>query len=295
MKKTICILVLYNPNKDLMFAGIDSVINSVEALWISDNSPVSSFSQCSFTGKYGNKVIYHSMKGNVGIAAAQNAGLKYAITKEFEYIFYLDQDSISPVGMIDQLFCDLEKLEQKGEKVVAIGPRPINRQSDKEYKGSVNKGKDVGEGISKVSELMSSASIIKVENFVKVGLMEEQLFIDAVDFEWCWRAKTIIGGNCFISENAKLSHQLGEGDKFFVVRKVAIPTSFRVYFQFRNYLWLLSRNYVPFYWKFSNAIKYSIKFFYYPIFVSPRAMYLKQIFKGIKDGLFNRPKRTKIK
>lgn len=290
MNQILCILVLYNPNKALLFSAIDSIIGQIDRLWISDNSPQAILTEDTFR-QYGEKVIYRQMAGNVGIAAAQNVGLQYAIDTGFEYIYYLDQDSISPSGIIEQLKSDLQMLESNGTVVAAIGPRPVNRQDNKEYRGSVNKGKYFAPGITRVSELMSSASLIRVENFRKAGLMESDLFIDAVDFEWCWRAKENFGGQCFISEKCRLSHQLGEGDKFFIVRKVRTPTPFRVYYQFRNYFWLLPRKYVPFYWKLSNGIKYFIKLFYYPIFLSPRSAYFKRIMSGINAGLFKKPSR----
>ena len=65
----------------------------------------------------------------------------------------------------------------------------------------------------------------------------------------------------FISESVQLSHQVGEGDRPFIFRKVAIPTPFRTFYQFRNYFRLVHRGYVPLYWKVSNGFKYSIKFF----------------------------------
>lgn len=115
--------------------------------------------------------------------------------------------------------------------------------------------------------------------------MDGSLFIDGVDHEWCCRCNKIMKGRFFIAENEHLSHQLGEGDRCFLWKKVAIPTPFRTYYQFRNYFILICRGYVPLYWKISNGIKYIIKAFYYPIFISPRKEYLKNIYGGIRDGI----------
>ena len=114
--------------------------------------------------------------------------------------------------------------------------------------------------------------------------MDDGLFIDGVDHEWCWRGRRD-GYRFFIDEHTPLSHKLGEGDRYFIFRKVAIPTPFRTYYQFRNYFKLLKRSYVPIYWKCSNGFKYLIKMFYFPFFVAPRKEYLKNIFRGIKDGI----------
>ena len=39
-------------------------------------------------------------------------------------------------------------------------------------------------------------------------------------------------------EDAEIGHMLGEGDRFFFLKKVAIASPFSVYYQVRNYLWL---------------------------------------------------------
>lgn len=132
---------------------------------------------------------------------------------------------------------------------------------------------------------MSSISLIPCKAFSIVGGFDESLFIDGVDNEWCWRAWHKCGLRSFIVEDAEISHMLGEGDRNFFFKKVAIASSARVYYQFRNYLWLCRRDYVPKFWKKKNGIKYLVKLFYFPICVAPRAMYLRRIVHGVIDGL----------
>ena len=59
------------------------------------------------------------------------------------------------------------------------------------------------------------------------------------------------------------------------------------YYQYRNYIKLVQRNYVPFRWKIINFVKYLIKIPYYTIFINGRLKYLKYILIGIAHGLFN--------
>ena len=56
-----------------------------------------------------------------------------------------------------------------------------------------------------VSYTISSGSLIRKEVFEEVGLMNEDLFIDFVDNELCWRAK-FFGYKIFISSRAKMNH-----------------------------------------------------------------------------------------
>lgn len=203
----------------------------------------------------------------------------------FKYLLFLDQDSILLENSVQKLIHAYSKLVKSNVLVGAVGPRVINRQTGKEYRGNVKKGVSYADNVTETIDLISSASLIEMTVFEKIGLMDEKLFIDGVDHEWCWRAKFKGHYRFFIIETVRLSHQLGEGDRFFLWMKIAIPTPFRTYFQFRNYFILLRRVYVPFYWKASNGLKYMVKILYFPLFVSPRLKYFKNIWKGIYDGV----------
>lgn len=277
-----CIVVLYNPDVSLLLKSLDSVKNQVDSVFISDNSTDDFNKDLLFVFE---SVIYEKMPGNIGIAAAQNVGIRYFMEQNFSHIIFLDQDSIMVNGMVEQLLTDMRRLESKSIGVGAIGARSFHRESNKSYRGLIKKGKFVDQGISEMTELISSASLIATKNFKNVGLLEEDLFIDAVDFEWCWRAAHINKLRFFISEKVQLSHQVGEGDRNLVLRDVAIPTPFRTYYQFRNYFILARRSYVPLYWKLSNGFKFFIKFFYYSLILPQRKTYLMNMIKGIKDGI----------
>lgn len=281
-KKVGCIIVLYNPNVPMLFKILNEISNQVSMIYVIDNSTTDN--QLDFSS-YRN-VFFEKLGNNIGIASAQNIGLKFF--KDYDYVLFLDQDSIPPENLVSTLLKNYLFLLGENIDVGAVGPRPFNRGENKKYEGGIKKGEKLYHNITEVGELISSSSLISVENFNKVGLLEDDLFIDAVDHEWCWRAKAIGNYRFFIIEDVLLSHQLGEGDKKFLGVNIHIPAPIRTYYQFRNYIKLLNRNYVPFYWKFSNGIKYFIKYFYYPIFVNDGKKYTKYMNKGIYDGFKNK-------
>ena len=98
MEKVICVLVLYNPNIDLLAKVVSAILPQVDLLWISDNS-VESLNLSSIL-ETSSKIVYKKMSGNIGIAAAQNYGINYAVEHNYNYLFYLDQDSIVPENII---------------------------------------------------------------------------------------------------------------------------------------------------------------------------------------------------
>jgi len=279
-----CLVVLYNPNLELLNMVLNSVKPQVYSICIVDNSEkILDDENLSFLN-----FNYIKMEYNKGIASAQNEGIRYfQKIKDITHIFFLDQDSIIPDGLVKQLLSDLLYLKSKQILVGGIGSNPINRQTNKKYHRSY-KRIHYDTMITETNEIMNSASLIPISHFREIGLMDDFLFIDGVDYEWCWRATFIKKLRFFISDNAYLSHQLGEGNKFFIYRDIAISSSFRIYYQFRNYFILVCRSYVPLYWKLTNGFKFFIKLFYYPIFVNPRKEYLKNIIKGIKDGIKNK-------
>lgn len=285
-KKIICVLVLYDPSPEILQKNIDAIVGQVDLLWISDNTPGGFDGIKTITAAYLDKVKYNLMDGNVGIAKAQNAGIQFALENQYDFVYFLDQDSISPESIVDNLLVKFQELVDDGIKVGGVGPQPFNRETGKEYRASVKKGHYIKEGIKEVTELINSASLIKVDLFRSTGMMDESLFIDGVDHELCWRAHHLEKYRFFMITSLLLSHKLGEGDQHFMGITVKIPTPFRTYYQFRNYFYLIRRNYVPIYWKVSNGIKYLGKYFYYPLFCKQKGRYFTSINRGIVDGIF---------
>lgn len=282
--KTGCVIVLFNQDDNLISIILEKILEQVNEVYIADNSPLN---QAHKFNRYLN-VHYNFLGGNVGIAKAQNEGIRYFIEKTYDYLIFLDQDSIPPFNLVNELQRELLRLSESGITVGAIGPRPYNIRENKAYKGSVRTGKKIKSNLTKVTELISSASLIPIENFLKVGLLDGHLFIDGVDHEWCWRANQKLKCHFFIVESVKLDHMLGEGDRTLLFKKVAIPTPFRVFYQYRNYFILLKREYVPLYWKVSNGFKYIIKYFYFSTVLESKKEYIIQMNKGICAGLKHR-------
>lgn len=283
--RVICILVLYNPSVKLLEIAIESIISQVDLLWISDNTPQGTNGIETLIKPYGDRIKYKLMNGNEGIASAQNAGIQFAIEEHYNFIYFLDQDSISPEDIILSLKSRFNAIKFLGVKIGGIGPQPYNRVSGHDY---IQKGDFFSEELEEVREIMNSGSLISTHLFEEVGMMDAPLFIDAVDYELCWRANYLESYRFFILCKMRLSHMLGEGDKHLLGRTLKISSSFRTYYQFRNWFILARRKYVPLSWKIRNGLKYIIKYIYFPIFVSPRWDYFRNINRGIIDGIMNR-------
>ena len=263
--------------------NLESLACQVDALCVIDNSKESHKKELITL----DNLVYFPQYDNLGIAKAQNIGIKYALDKRYDFILFSDPDSYVPKESIDSLVSVYSKLNNRGYTIGAIGSSAINQMTGQPYgirKWTFIEEKDE-DRVIEVTHTMNSISLIPTNLFKKVGLMDESLFIDGVDYEWCWRAKSLSGARFFVSKDVPIEHNLGRETRIFCGHSVYIAAPKRLYFEFRNYLWLVRRDYVPMKWKRYNAWKYLLKIPYYSIFVSPRWDNFKFIIKGIQDGI----------
>ena len=108
-----------------------------------------------------------------------------------------------------------------------------------------------------------------------IGLTLPTLFIDFVDFELCWRA------TCGITQNIQMNHQVGGKSITIGSYKILVWTPFRYYFQARNFIWLITVNYVPIKWKLATGIKFIARIVYLPYMHNRKGLDCwKQLIKG---------------
>jgi rhamnosyltransferase len=281
-EKIFALIVAYNPDINKLFKLVDFLKSQVSFIVIGNNS------KCELSIE-NDKVKIFNFKQNLGIAAAQSIGMKWVFENGADFVLMLDQDSCPDPGSIDELISAYSRLILKGYNIGLIAMRDYDEDSDKCSKAIFTKGKKIdGCNCSMERYILSSGSLIPKKAYQKVGGMEDGLFIDSVDFEYCWRLQgsgflTVIDNDCM------LSHRLGQGTKtVFGIIQLRVFAPFRHYYQFRNVLLLMKRNYAPFYWKISNFIKLILKLFVYPFVLDNGKERLKYMIHGIKDAIFNR-------
>lgn len=225
MVKVGAVVVLYNPDFDVTKKTLSSLASQVDQICVVDNSP----SDHSEVLSGYESVEYKPLLKNIGIAAAQNIGIRYFIDLGYDFVLFSDQDSIASEKVVDKLLENYQALKEASIKVGAVGTRAINRQTGLPYVEKSNEirviDKRVLSNTSNITEcysIMSSISLIPCKVFNIVGGFDESLFIDGVDNEWCWRAWHKCGLRSFIVEDAEIGHMLGEGDRFFFLKKVEL-------------------------------------------------------------------------
>ena len=281
-QKTAAIVVTFNPEiRMLELLTSELLKQGVGVVIFVDNTP-EHFEFKSLLDRYGDKVIVHHCDENVGIASAQNGGITIAKKFLFNAVWLFDQDSNISDLSLNNMISQYTALS-KDEDIAAIGPTIINSYTDKVEL-------PIGKVTTKIpfcyftKQIIASGTYIPIDILEQVGLMEDALFIDAVDFEWCWRACAKQYRIAISSET--MVHSVGEGDvRAFGIYNIKVASPFRLYYQVRNYLSLIRRDYVPIRWKLRNLFGYIIKYFYFGFFVEEKKLYRENIISGFRDGL----------
>lgn len=236
-KKIYLSIITYKTNEDVLEKLLDSIKFQVDKIFIIDNTPnfINGFEK--FRDEKTN-IIY--LNENTGIAHAQNIGIKKSLEDGADFIILSDDDTIYPKNYVEEMTRVFE--EKREEKIAAVAPVYRNIITNKKRpfikKGIFSFKKFYPtNGCYEVFQAISSGLILNARYLDQIGLMNEKLFIDFVDLEWCWRAVKkgykIIGNADVIIE-----HKLGYYSKTLGKKQITLRNSIRHYYIIRNNIYL---------------------------------------------------------
>lgn len=287
------IVVAYYPDLQALERLLSALRGQVGSVVIVDNGLDGSFRRW-FDERVGGNEVLIALGDNIGVAAAQNKGIDWAMRHDMTYVILFDQDSIPEPDMVSQLLWAIRKKTALGIRVAAVGPRYYDERNRrrpsfirvsgfKAVKGACNKSGEIIES----DIVISSGCLIPLAALRKVGGPLNDLFIDQVDIEWCLRAKSH-GYQTFVVCDAVMRHLLGEEPKILFGRKLLHHSPLRHYYIFRNAVWLLFKAYIPLGWKLLFIRTLCLRFGFYILLVSPRLGYFKMMALGVWHGLRSR-------
>ncbi|MBF7730535.1 glycosyltransferase family 2 protein [Pseudomonas sp. N040] len=290
----VAVIVTYEPALAALQKQLDSLVPQVSRVIIVDNGSTTSFPQWLAGLGFGERLAVFSMQENLGIGAAQNIGIEHARSLGATHVVLFDQDSQPAAGMIDKLLSAANQLARSGIRLAAVGPRYKDSEHG-EISGFVRVGwsgfkRVIGtaeQPLVEVDFLIASGVLIPLSAFESVGLMDGGLFIDHVDTEWCFRARSK-GLRLFGAMDALMIHTLGDQRKkiwFLRWRNVSFHSPFRYYYMFRNSVILQRRVYMPLRWKIADLMRDFGAFVFFGIFSAQRLVVWRMMLRGISDGL----------
>ncbi|WP_435235708.1 glycosyltransferase family 2 protein [Psychromonas sp. PT13] len=279
------VIVTYFPDLKVVSVNINELLKdaSISTIYIVDNTP----SPCDISLLSSERVLVHVLGENKGIASAQNIGIKLALAAGANYVVLFDQDSILQSDLVSGLLSTMQEAQADKINLACIGPRSFDVFSRKETKPLIQSEKTISSALTICPQIIASGQLIDANVLNVVGLMEESLFIDAVDHEWCWRARKH-GFQVAIAEEVVMEHTLGDARGRFIGVQYKIDSPIRMYYQFRNILVLVRRDYVPLYWKLRCIVSIFFRFIIFGLIRKDASIRRKYMWEGIVDGIKKR-------
>lgn len=267
-------IVLYNPELENLRKNINAIKSQVDFIVLIDNNSTN-IEEIEEEFLLENNIYLVKNKENFGIAKALNQIIDFCFERKSKWALTLDQDSECPVNLIKEY----KKIIRK-KNVGIICPKFIDKNND-----NYDYIKEDLVSFQETDLCITSGSLTNIEICKKVGGFDEIMFIDIVDWEFCYRLRKkgykIIQVNTVI-----LIHELGNlqihklfGRKFHVGNHSPI----RKYFFFRNCIYFYKKSHDK------EVLKYTLynmakNFILICLFEKQKKDKIKAIFKGIIDG-----------
>ena len=217
-------IVSYNPDIKRLRENIISIQNQVPKVVIFDNGSANVDLVQELILEFENIELIKS-ETNIGIAAALNRLMKWGQLKNYEWMLSLDQDSVCDNNYVKKMqpYLTVEA------KLGIVAPVIVDR-----HIGVV--GHNPRSDYAHVNTCITSGAFSRISAWSAVGKYDESMFIDSVDFEYCYRIRKN-GYGVVQVKNVQLLHELGNSrKKKFLFWKIDVTghSAFRKYYIARN-------------------------------------------------------------
>lgn len=213
-------VILYNPDEKFI-NNILSYIDYVERLYVIDNSENVNINIIDKL-KTIDKIDYIYNGGNLGISISLNKVLNLA-KNNYKYLLTMDQDSYFKKIYIEKYIKQIKFLESNNIISLSLNLKITNVKENNNITWKY------------VKYCMTSGNIININKFLEIGGFDEDLFIDEVDHEICYRLNNFGYKILMFKTGIYMEHSLGQRKKFlgFYYREHNYQ---RVYYIIRNKL-----------------------------------------------------------
>jgi len=299
IERIIAVVVSYNPSTSDFVKLLEVLLPQVSYAIVVDNASLSDMA--SILARWsGLNVELLQMPENLGIAAAQNAGIERAMKLGADFVLLSDQDSVPSTSMVTELLAAMMSAHADPEAapVAAVGPAIVDSRTGRasffviEHSGIPCRWQPPAD-IKKVPTfidvgfLIASGTLIPIEVIKRIGAMRSNYFIDHVDTEWCFRAKAA-GYKLLGVPASRLEHQLGDAVKrvwFFGSRQAMYHSPLRDYYMFRNTLLMLHDTDMSWVWRIHFLWRLVQFAGYFLVFAGDRWLRLQLMTRGLLHAL----------
>lgn len=293
-KKDSCaVVVTFNPEVGPLLKLLSQLNREIDFLVV-DNGSADASRLDSSIRVYQHCLDYIRLPENEGLAAALNVGIERVRGQGYQFVFLFDQDSSTCDMYCQRMLAAYREASQVAPRpVAAVGPRIINphtrRQTPFKLFNRVLLRTDRGFYGSKKNYradfLVTSGTLLPVACLEDIGLMKASYFIDNVDLEWCFRARSR-GYELVGTDQALLYHTIGERSDHPLVRRgvMAQHNPARSYYSSRNRVHLYRTDYAPLGWKIRDMVRFLLKSAWLVLMTPERRLYWQNISAGVRDA-----------
>jgi rhamnosyltransferase len=276
------VVVAYHPNVDSLSA-LCARLSAEAAVLVVDNSEGAGVAHAQLAGAA--EVL--ALGTNTGIAHAQNVGIARALDRGSDVVVLFDQDSQIPDGFVGVLTRTLDPARAE-----VAAPRHVDAAQDYELPaaslgplGWPRRVTSAGRSAPyPVDIVIASGTAATRPALAAAGPLDEGLFIDLVDTDWCLRCRAR-GVPIRVVPQAVMRHSVGSATHDAGVAHVLVHTPVRCYYQIRNSLLMFRKPYIPFLFALRETVGIVVSRALLLFFVANRSAYLRAYLSAIKDGL----------
>lgn len=274
MSKVYAGVVTYNPEIKRLKDNILAIQKQVPFVIIFDNGSSNFGDIQKIASEFSNVKVLVS-KINVGIAAALNKLMQWGRDNDYVWMLSLDQDSVCAEDYVSAMTPYLAVEENIGIAAPVIMDRNV---------GVV--GHNPVAKYDHVNTCITSGAFSRISAWEKIGGYDESMFIDSVDFEYCYRMRKY-GYGVIQIKNVHLLHEIGKSEKRrFLVWTVNVNnhSDFRKYYIARNNVYYPKKHQL---WlRFIRGNIRNVKMIFVSlIYEDAKGKKIKAIVKGWKDGI----------
>jgi rhamnosyltransferase len=243
-------VVAFRPDPDIFLPLVQRLVGEIDAVFVFVNGAIDA-STLEAVQAAGARVIESPY--NLGVGEAFNQLALHAIWAGYARLAIFDDDSGLPPGALEALGRSMNALEAAGERPAVIGPRIVSPPESSEAYRPPRYFRAARERIGDaygVWYVISSGSLIDLDAYRRVGAFRSDFFMDAIDTEWCFRARAR-GFSCWVDESVRMEHRIGAG----VTRATIFGRGFpkqppmRLYAYIRNQSYCLGLPHLPLWWR----------------------------------------------
>jgi rhamnosyltransferase len=283
MADPICIIVCYRPDvpqlrglcERILADGAKAILvdNTEQPYLAADALPP----ECSLT----------TLGYNAGIAHAQNVGIAQALNAAAAVLVFFDQDSKIEPGFLRTLVAPLRSgvaeiaapLYVDADSGKALPSLRINRFGLKTFIHSSDSMLPYP-----VDIVISSGTAATKEVFEVAGGLDEALFIDAVDTEWCLRCRSR-QVPIYVVPSAVMRQRIGTRSIHLGRFTILVHGPARCYYQLRNCFHLLRKKHVPLAFALTHMASVIFNRTLLLFFVEDRPAYIGAYISALRDGI----------